>query len=109
MQLSTYCHHRRNDIQIDGLTHTIMPMEPLHEKWESFGWHVMEVDGSIRSSSQPAARQLITDSKPVCIMPIRFLEKECIYRKLFTWHGKAPMSYKHIKHFELRTMGGRIT
>ena len=35
----------RNNIQIDGFTEDIMPLEPLKEKWESFGWHVLEVDG----------------------------------------------------------------
>src|SRR5258706_6820100 len=29
----------RNNIQIDGPTETVMPLENLKEKWESFGWH----------------------------------------------------------------------
>ena len=32
----------RNNIQIDGFTEDVMPLEPLHDKWESFGWHVQE-------------------------------------------------------------------
>ncbi|MEK7129321.1 MAG: transketolase, partial [Patescibacteria group bacterium] len=35
----------RNNIQIDGFTEDVMPLEPLHDKWESFGWHVQEIDG----------------------------------------------------------------
>src|SRR6185312_6837504 len=35
----------RNNIQIDGYTEMIMPLEPLKEKYEAFGWHVIEVDG----------------------------------------------------------------
>src|SRR3990167_452061 len=35
----------RNNIQIDGMTEKIMPLEPLKEKYESFGWHVIEVSG----------------------------------------------------------------
>ena len=35
----------RNNIQIDGFTEDIKPLEPLKAKWESFGWHVLEVDG----------------------------------------------------------------
>src|SRR3984885_6201978 len=35
----------RNNIQIDGYTESIMPLEPLKEKYEAFGWHVLEVDG----------------------------------------------------------------
>ena len=35
----------RNNIQIDGNTEDIMPLESLREKYESFGWHVLEIDG----------------------------------------------------------------
>jgi transketolase len=36
----------RNGIQSDGSTEEIMALEPLGEKWRSFGWNVIEVDGS---------------------------------------------------------------
>ncbi|HEX8763224.1 MAG TPA: transketolase, partial [Candidatus Saccharimonadales bacterium] len=36
----------RNNIQIDGPTETVMPLEDLRGKWESFGWHVLEIDGN---------------------------------------------------------------
>lgn len=32
-------------IQIDGDTEDVMPLENLRAKWESFGWHVQEIDG----------------------------------------------------------------
>ncbi|MCA9301733.1 transketolase, partial [Candidatus Saccharibacteria bacterium] len=35
----------RNNIQIDGSTEDVMPLEDLKAKWESFGWHVQEIDG----------------------------------------------------------------
>ena len=35
----------RNNIQIDGYTEDIMPLEPLRDKLESFGWYVLEIDG----------------------------------------------------------------
>lgn len=35
----------RNNIQIDGNTESVMPLEDLRAKWESFGWHVQEIDG----------------------------------------------------------------
>jgi len=34
----------RNNIQIDGFTEDVMPLEPLKEKFEAFGWHVLESD-----------------------------------------------------------------
>jgi transketolase len=36
----------RNNIQIDGTTEHVMPLEDLRGKWESFGWHVIEIDGN---------------------------------------------------------------
>ncbi|MFX1257990.1 MAG: transketolase [Promethearchaeota archaeon] len=36
----------RNGIQSDGSTEEIMALEPLAEKWKSFGWEVIEIDGS---------------------------------------------------------------
>jgi transketolase len=36
----------RNNIQIDGPTESVMPMEDLHAKWKSFGWFVIEVNGN---------------------------------------------------------------
>ena len=35
----------RNNIQIDGMTEDIMPLEPLRAKYEAFNWHVLEIDG----------------------------------------------------------------
>src|SRR3989344_2369873 len=35
----------RNNIQIDGFTENIMPLEPLVDKWRAFNWHVVEVGG----------------------------------------------------------------
>src|SRR3989338_4579947 len=35
----------RNNIQIDGMTEDIMPLEPLRAKYEAFNWHVLEING----------------------------------------------------------------
>ncbi len=35
----------RNQLQIDGSTEEVISIEPIVSKWESFGWHVMEIDG----------------------------------------------------------------
>lgn len=35
----------RNNIQIDGNTEDIMPLEPLADKWKAFNWHTIEIDG----------------------------------------------------------------
>ena len=35
----------RNNIQIDGFTEDVMPLEPLRQKWEAFNWHTQDIDG----------------------------------------------------------------
>ncbi|GGG08310.1 transketolase [Paenibacillus abyssi] len=36
----------RNRLQISGSTEDVMGLEPLEEKWSSFGWHVVSIDGN---------------------------------------------------------------
>lgn len=81
----------RNDIQIDGPTHEIMPLEPLTEKLETFNWHVIDVDGHDFSSlihSFHAASQTKYPTAIVChTIPgkgVSFMENN------YEWHGKPP-------------------
>jgi len=82
----------RNKVQIDGDTETVMQLEPLRQKWESFGWQVIECDGNNMESILEAynvAKQTI--GKPSVIiahtkMGAGVPEIEGDY----TWHGKAP-------------------
>lgn len=34
-----------NDVQLDGPVHEVMPMEPFVDKWKSFNWHVLDING----------------------------------------------------------------
>jgi transketolase len=101
----------RNNIQIDGFTENVMPLEPLKEKYLSFGWEVLEVDGNNIKTFIDTVRQAKgTFEKPVCIiahtipgMGVSFMEKD------FTWHGKPPNKEEAEKALtELRTLKGRI-
>jgi transketolase len=102
----------RNNIQIDGYTEDIMPLEPLDEKYRSFGWHVLEVDGhNIAQFVQACGEAAAIYEKPTVIIAhtipgkgIRSIERD------FRWHGKPP-SAEEGKAFlnELRTMEGKIT
>jgi transketolase len=47
----------RNNIQINGMTEEVMPLEPLRAKWEAFNWHVLEVDGHNMREIIDAAEQ----------------------------------------------------
>lgn len=101
----------RNNIQIDGPTEQIMPLEDLHAKWEAFGWHVLEIDGNNIGDVIDAchlAKSIV--EKPVVIiahtipgMGVDFMEKD------FHWHGKPPTGEEaKVALHELRTLGGRI-
>jgi transketolase len=102
----------RNNIQIDGYTESIMPLEPLREKYESFNWHVIEVDGhNIPQFIQACEEAKAIYEKPTLILAhtipgkgIREIERD------YRWHGKPP-SQEEGKAFlnELRTMQGQIT
>lgn len=101
----------RNNIQIDGFTENVMPLEPLKEKYLSFNWEVLEVDGNNIKAFVDSVRQARSIfEKPVCIiahtipgMGVSFMEKD------FTWHGKPPNEEEAKKALkELRTLQGRI-
>ena len=111
----------RNNIQIDGMTENIMPLEPLRAKYETFNWHVLEINGhnfeEIVNAFETA--QGIYE-KPVLIIAHTIPGKgiseiEFDYR----WHGVPPGSGptdkfakdKQTQEFlrRLRTLGGKIT
>lgn len=107
----------RNNIQIDGNTEDVMPLENLAGKWESFGWHVQEIDGHNIESIQDAASmaKAITNQPSVVIchtIPgkgVDFMEYD------YHWHGGAPGSgvpnHEQAKTAlkKLRTLDGKIT
>lgn len=82
----------RNNIQIGGQTEDVMPLEDLRDKWESFGWHVQEVDGhNIQSIIEATSMARSITSRPSVIIAhtipgrgVDFMEYD------HTWHGKAP-------------------
>ncbi len=101
----------RNNIQIDGPTETVMPLEDLKAKWEAFGWHVVEIDGNnIEAIIDACAMGRAIIEKPTMIiahtvpgMGVDFMEYD------FHWHGKPPNEQEAKKALdELRTLGGKI-
>ncbi|HRQ86664.1 MAG TPA: transketolase, partial [Candidatus Saccharibacteria bacterium] len=59
----------RNNIQIDGNTEDVMPLDDLRAKWESFGWHVIEVDGhNIESIIDAASMGRAITNRPTAII-----------------------------------------
>ena len=101
----------RNNIQIDGPTEVVMPLEDLKKKWESFGWHVIEVDGNnIEAFIDAAAMARAIVEKPVMIIAHTIPGKGVDFMEYdFHWHG-APPNHEQAKKalHELRTLGGKI-
>ncbi len=108
----------RNNIQIDGPTEAVMPLEDLKAKWEAFGWHVIEIDGNnIEAVIDACAMARAIVEKPVCIIAhtipgkgVDFMEND------FHWHGyfvqtpegpEVKSVAKEALH-ELRTLQGKI-
>ena len=101
----------RNNIQIDGVTEDVMPLESLRAKYEAFNWHVLETNGNdIRAFVATIEEARAITERPVAIIAHTIPGKgvpeiEFDYR----WHGKTP-SKEEGKRFlkELRTLGGRV-
>jgi len=101
----------RNNIQIDGPTESVMPLEDLHAKWEAFGWHVIEVDGNnIDAFIDACAMARAITEKPIMIIAHTIPGKGVDFMEYdFHWHGAPPDHDQAIKAMhELRTLEGRI-
>jgi transketolase len=101
----------RNNIQIDGPTESIMPLDDLKAKWEAFGWHVIEIDGNnIESVIDATAMARAIVEKPTMIIArtvpgkgVDFMEYD------FHWHGAPPNHEQAITALkEIRTLRGKI-
>jgi len=82
----------RNNIQIDGFTEDIMPLEPLKDKWESFGWHVQEIDGHNMEAINNAIQEAkAIFNKPSVIIAHTIPGKGVDFtERRFEWHGNPP-------------------
>ncbi len=101
----------RNNIQIDGFTESVMPLESLKAKYEAFNWHVLEIDGhNMQDLVDAVSEAEAIYEKPTVIIAhtipgkgVSFMERD------YKWHGKPPNKEeaKRALH-ELRTLGRRI-
>lgn len=101
----------RNNIQIDGFTEDVMPLEPLRAKYESFNWHVIEVDGNnIRQIVEACNEAYGIYERPVLIIAhtipgkgVDFMQQD------YKWHGIPPnREQAKLALHELRTLQGKI-
>jgi transketolase len=101
----------RNNIQIDGMTEDVMPLEPLADKYRAFGWHVLETNGNNIAAFISAVEEAqAIYEKPILIIAHTIPGKgvpeiEFDYR----WHGKPPTGEEGKRFLkEIRTMQGRV-
>lgn len=101
----------RNNIQIDGPTESVMPLEDLKAKWESFGWHVIEIDGNnMEAIIDACAMGRAVVEKPVMIIAHTIPGKGVDFMEYdFHWHGMPPNHEQAVEALkELRSLKGKI-
>lgn len=101
----------RNNIQIDGFTEKVMPLEPFADKYRAFGWHVLEIDGhNFEEIVAAAAEAKAVHEQPTVVIAhtipgkgVDFMEND------YLWHSK-PFKPGEVDHAlsELRTLQGKI-
>lgn len=82
----------RNNIQIDGFTHNVMPLESLSEKYKAFNWNVVSIDGhnfnqilsAVENARSEYQRPTVIIAKTIPGKGVYFMENK------FEWHGKVP-------------------
>lgn len=101
----------RNNIQIDGYTEDVMPLEPFADKYRAFGWHVIEIDGHNIAQIVAACEEAkAIFEKPTVIIAHTIPGKGIAeIERDYRWHGKPP-TREEAKVFlnELRTLQGKI-
>lgn len=101
----------RNNIQIDGMTEDIMPVEPLRAKWEAFNWHVLEINGhNFHEIINAVETAHAIYEKPVVIIAHTIAGKGVDFMEFsYPWHSKTFKPGEAEKALnELRTLGGKI-
>ena len=110
----------RNNIQIDGYTEDIMPLEPMVEKYKAYNWSVIEIDGhNMQEIIDATGKAKAIFENPTVIIAhtipgkgVDFMEGD------YKWHGNPPGTnipgepskeeQAKIALHELRTLGGKI-
>lgn len=96
-----------NGVQINGWTNEVMTVEPIADKWRSFGWKVVEVNGHNIKDLLTALHTAKTMRHPTAILMrtvkgrgVSFMEDES------KWHGAAPSDEELVKAISEIREGG---
>lgn len=101
----------RNNIQIDGNTEDIMPLNSLTAKWTAFNWHVQEIDGHNFEMINDAVGKAHAVPEQPSVIICRTIPGKGVpeFEYDYHWHGKAPNKDEAKKALEeLYTLGGKI-
>lgn len=110
----------RNNIQIDGYTEDIMPLEHLSAKWKAWNWNVIEIDGhNLEEISDTFDRAKAFFGEPTVIIAHTIAGKGVPeFERDYRWHGNPPGKgptdivpadkQAAVALAELRTLGGKI-
>ncbi|PIQ68204.1 MAG: transketolase [Candidatus Taylorbacteria bacterium CG11_big_fil_rev_8_21_14_0_20_46_11] len=102
----------RNNIQIDGFTEDIMPLEPLSDKWQAFNWHVIEINGHDFTDIHRAVGEAKAEfDKPTVLIANTIPGKGVPdFERKPEWHGKVPNKEEGEMALKiLRELGEKIT
>ncbi len=81
-----------NEVQLDGTVNEIMPLLPFKEKWDSFDWNTIKIDGhdmkavldALDAAGQPSNKPTVIIAQTIKGKGVSFMEGKA------EWHGKAP-------------------
>ena len=88
----------RNNIQIDGFTEDIMPLNPITDKWKAFNWHIIEIDGhNFNDIDRAVGEAKAVFDRPSVIIANTIASKGMpAFERKFEWHGKPPTTPEEI-------------
>src|SRR3990167_7241236 len=110
----------RNNIQIDGYTEDVMPLESVSDKWRAWNWHVIEIDGhNIEEIADAFETTKAVFGKPTIIIAHTIAGKGVPeFERDYRWHGSPPGKgptdkipadkQAEVALKALRTLGGAI-
>lgn len=101
----------RNNIQIDGFTEDIMPLEPLADKWKAWNWHVQEIDGHSFSEIHEAVQRAKAVFDQPSVIIARTIPGKGVpeFERKYEWHGKPPSKEEGAMALKvLREIGEKI-
>ncbi len=101
----------RNNIQIDGMTEDVMPLEPIADKYRAFNWHVIEVGGHDLNAFISAVEEAkAVYEKPTLIIAHTIPGKGVPEIEFdYHWHGKPPTKEEGKRFLkEIRSMNGKL-